>query len=145
MRDLWCSMMTVKVWSLSVLHFPGQLLILQNLLFFSIKWSDKRTEKCDLTCLTFLGLHILKYPDFNTATQHGHGHAQLCSTLRLQTVTCQAPRPWNFPGKNTGAGCHFLLQGIFPTQGSNPCLFCLLHWQTGSLPAEPLGTQISWF
>ena len=26
-------------------------------------------------------------------------------------------RPWGFPGKNTGAGCHFLLQGIFPTQG----------------------------
>ena len=25
--------------------------------------------------------------------------------------------PWDFPGKNTGAGCHFLLQGIFPTQG----------------------------
>ena len=30
--------------------------------------------------------------------------------------------PWNFPGKNTGVGCHFLLQGIFPTQGSNPGL-----------------------
>ena len=28
-------------------------------------------------------------------------------------------RPWNFPGKSTGVGCHFLLQGIFPTQGSN--------------------------
>ena len=28
-------------------------------------------------------------------------------------------RPWDFPGKNTGVGCHFLLQGIFPTQGSN--------------------------
>ena len=27
--------------------------------------------------------------------------------------------PWNFPGKNTGVGCYFLLQGIFPTQGSN--------------------------
>ena len=27
--------------------------------------------------------------------------------------------PWNFPDKNTGAGCHFLLQGIFPTQVSN--------------------------
>ena len=26
------------------------------------------------------------------------------------------------PGKNTGVGCHFLLQGIFPTQRSNPCL-----------------------
>ena len=30
--------------------------------------------------------------------------------------------PWNSPGKNTGVGCHFLLQGIFPTQGSNPGL-----------------------
>ena len=27
--------------------------------------------------------------------------------------------PWNFPDKNTGVGCHFLLHGIFPTQGSN--------------------------
>ena len=30
--------------------------------------------------------------------------------------------PWDFPGKNTAVGCHFLLQGIFPTQGSNPGL-----------------------
>ena len=36
-----------------------------------------------------------------------------------------------FPGRNTGVGCHFLLQGIFLIQGSNPCL---LHWQVGSLP-----------
>ena len=31
--------------------------------------------------------------------------------------------PWNFPGQNTGAGCHFLLQRIFPTQGQNMHLF----------------------
>ena len=37
--------------------------------------------------------------------------------------------PWDFPSKNIGVGCHFLLQGIFPTQRSNPCLLCLLHWQ----------------
>ena len=30
--------------------------------------------------------------------------------------------PWDFPGKNTEAGCHFLLQGIFLTQESNPCV-----------------------
>ena len=30
--------------------------------------------------------------------------------------------PWDFPGKSTGVDCHFLLQGIFPTQGSNPGL-----------------------
>ena len=33
--------------------------------------------------------------------------------------------PWDFSGENTIAGCHFLLQGIFPSQGSN---LCLLHW-----------------
>ena len=32
--------------------------------------------------------------------------------------------PWDFPGKNTGVDCHFLLQGIFPTQGSNLHLLC---------------------
>ena len=33
--------------------------------------------------------------------------------------------PWDLPGKNTGVGCHFLLQGIFPTQGVNPgLLYC---------------------
>ena len=31
-------------------------------------------------------------------------------------------RPCDFPGKSTGVGCHFLLQGIFPTQGLNPGL-----------------------
>ena len=30
--------------------------------------------------------------------------------------------PWNSPDKNIGVGCHSLLQGIFPTQGSNPGL-----------------------
>ena len=35
--------------------------------------------------------------------------------------------PWDFSGKNTGVGCHVLLQGIFPTRGSNSSLLCLLH------------------
>ena len=35
--------------------------------------------------------------------------------------------PWDSPSKNTGVGCHFLLQGIFPMQGSNLSLLCLLH------------------
>ena len=34
--------------------------------------------------------------------------------------------PWDFPGKNTGVGCHFLLQGIFLIQGLNQCLLGLL-------------------
>ena len=35
--------------------------------------------------------------------------------------------PWDFPHKNTGVGCHFMLLEIFPIQGSNPHLLCLLH------------------
>ena len=38
-----------------------------------------------------------------------------------------------------GVGCLFLLQGIFTTQGSNPRLLRLLHWQAGSLPLHHLG------
>ena len=40
----------------------------------------------------------------------------------LQPCALQPARllcPWNFPGKNTGVGCHFLLQGIFQTWGSS--------------------------
>ena len=37
--------------------------------------------------------------------------------------------PWNFPGKNSGAGFHFSSSGIFQTQGSNPHLLYLLNWQ----------------
>ena len=43
---------------------------------------------------------------------------------------------WNFPGRNTGVGYNFLLQGLFLTQGLNPRL---LHWQEGPLPLAPPG------
>ena len=50
---------------------------------------------------------------------------------------------WDSPGKNTGESCHFLLQGIFLTQGANPGL---LHVQADSLPSEPPGkpTVVNW-
>ena len=41
--------------------------------------------------------------------------------LQPTTLLC----PWHFPDKNTGVGCHFLLQGIFLTQDRT----CLLDWQ----------------
>ena len=68
--------------------------------------------------------------------------------------------PWDFPGKSTGVGCHCLLQGIFPTQGSNPglphcrqTLYPLSHqgspeirkcWQT-SAPGSLSKTALSHF
>ena len=48
--------------------------------------------------------------------------------------------PWDFPGRNAGMGCCFLVWGIFSTQGSNLCLLYLLHWQVDSLPLSHLGS-----
>ena len=56
------------------------------------------------------------------------------------TVSTRLLCPWNFPAKNTGVGCHFLLQGIFLIQVSNVHLLHLLHWQVDSLPLSPLGS-----
>ena len=54
---------------------------------------------------------------------HTHTHIQSLSHVRPfvtpWTVAHQAPLSMGFPSKNTGVGCHFLLQGTFLTQGSN--------------------------
>ena len=66
--------------------------------------------------------------------------AQSCPTLKprgLQPTGLLCP--WDFPGKNTRVGCHFLLQGIFPTQVLNlgsPAL------QADSLLSEPPGKSL---
>ena len=68
-------------------------------------------------------------------------HAQSCLIL-CDPQDYSAPGSslcsWTSPGKNTGVGCHFLLQGIFPTQGSNTHFLYLLHWQTDSLSLHHL-------
>ena len=70
-------------------------------------------------------------------------HAKSLSCVRLLatlwTVAARLLCPWDSPGKNTGVGCHALLQGVFPAQGSNQCPLCLLHLQTRSLPLGPPG------
>ena len=53
----------------------------------------------------------------------------------------QVPLPVAFSKQEYWSGMHFLLQGIFLTQGSNPCLLYLLYWQVDSLPLVLPGTQ----
>ena len=73
-------------------------------------------------------------------------HAQLGLTPN-NPVDCSPPASsvhGIFPGKNSGMGfllLHFLLQGIFLTQGLNMSLLCLLHWQWDSLPVHQ-GKQV---
>ena len=62
----------------------------------------------------------------------------LCHGLLPARLLCT----WNFPGKNTGAGWHFLFQGIFLTQGLNPRFLHLLHWQVGYSPLCCLGSPL---
>ena len=58
----------------------------------------------------------------------------------LRTAVQQAPLSMDFPGKSTGVGCHFLLQGLYLTQGSNTHPLRLLHWEAGRFfTTEPPG------
>ena len=53
----------------------------------------------------------------------GGSVAKSCPTpVTPRTVACQTPLSMGFSRQDTGVGCHFLLQGIFPTQESNPGL-----------------------
>ena len=57
----------------------------------------------------------------------------------LWTVARQAPLSMGFSRQEYWSGCHALFQRIFPTQGLNLHLLCLLHWQAGSLTLQPPG------
>ena len=78
----------------------------------------------------FLGLEPLTFVHFSAVCMLSRFcHVRLCNPM-----DCSPPGSsvhGDSPGKNTGVGCHTLLQGIFPTQGSNPRLLHLLHWQVG--------------
>ena len=87
------------------------------------------------SCLTTLALHLVWHIlSYCLVTQS-------CLTLLwphgLQPSRLLCSR--EFPGKNTGVDCHFLLQGVFSTQGWK---LHLLHWPAASLPLSPPGNGL---
>ena len=80
---------------------------------------------------------FLPAPIFCVCTQ-SLSRVQLFATL--WTVPARLLCSWDFPGKNTGVVCRFLLQGIF----LNPHLLCLLRWQAHSLPLAPPGKSLGY-
>ena len=105
--------------------FPT-LAILSSLLF-----------SCKLRIANTLHMYMLSY----------FSHVQLFAT---PTVSHQAPLSMGFSRQEYWSGCHALLQGIFSTQGLNPHLLCLLHWQVGFFfflslapPGKPLYVSIN--
>ena len=75
-----------------------------------------------------------------------HAHVRACSIMSDSATHGQKSTRllclWNFPGKNTGVGFNFLLQRIFPTQGSNPCFFWFLHSAGGFFTTVPFQKPI---
>ena len=71
-------------------------------------------------------------------------HVWLCNPM-----DCRPPGscPWDFPGKNTGVGCHFLLQVIFLTEGLNLhllyCMWILYNWATWEANYGTCGFQMA--
>ena len=89
---------------------------------------SRRPHKHRWICLSYLVCALSHSVVSSSLPPHGLQSARL---LCLQ----------NSPDKNTKMGCHFLLQGNFLTQGSNPYL---LHWQVDSLPLSPQGSPYSY-
>ena len=74
---------------------------------------------------------LLEFMTFSPSAE-GNSVVQPLSCIQLfaspWTIAHQAPLSMGFFRQEYWSGCHFLLQGIFPTQGLNPCLLCTARW-----------------
>ena len=124
-----------------------------NVGLFSYTWKHELYKNCMKTRLSMVTritklLHLL--PVFTLEQFFLICHSCFTHCCCLVTKLCLALMtpwtaghrhlcPWYYLGKNTGVGCHFLLQGIFVVQGSN---LHFLHWQADSLPLSHEGSPL---
>ena len=118
-----------------------------NLHFFSLDQEDESTSSGrtqNIRTDPSLNFRILSPKDTSACMLSHFSRVQL---YRLEPTRLLCP--WDFPGKNTGVGCHGLLQGIFATQGSNLNLLQFLHcrwilycWATRETQENNLNTQV---
>ena len=116
-----------------VVHWLGSALIFLRTWVRSLLW-ELRSHKL---CISVKKKKKVRKAQWRQqVSQRIHWCPSLCSP-----VDCNLPgsSAHGISRQETGVSCHFLLQGFFPTQGSNPGLLHLLHWQVGSLPLYYLG------
>ena len=106
-------------------------LLVRKVLFVYFFVNIDKYSTCNNLFKTFIFIELYILSCFSVAS-----NSSQCHGLQPSRLLC----PWNFAGKNTRVGCHFLLQGIFPSQGSNLHLWHLLLWQTDSFPLCPWGS-----
>ena len=120
-----------------------EMAIHSSILALRIPWTEK-PSRLQSTGLQRVGHNWATSPHLTSFTDKANPVAQIyiitvgvagcmrsaasvvSSSFRLWTIVTRLFCPWDFPGKSTGVGCHFLLQEIFQTQGLNPGL---LHYR----------------
>ena len=99
------------------------------------------TEQTGIKCRKLESMHCCQHFKSVCVVRVPDKLLQSCPVL-CNSMDCSSPGSsvhGILQAKNTGVGCHALLQGIFPTQGWNLRPLCLLHWQTSSLSLAPSG------
>ena len=91
--------------------------------------------------------HCINVTGFTQKVPYTFSKSEDAFSIAQSSLILRDPMDCSPPGSSghgtsqariTRVGCHFLFQMIFPTQGSNPCLLCLLHQQADSLPLHHL-------
>ena len=90
-------------------------------------WEGKETDQNKSQCRVTGTWWHMRYEEWASES---------CSVMSDSLRPHGLYKPWNSPGQNTGEGSHSLLQGLFPTQESNPGLSQRI---SDSLPAKPQG------
>ena len=86
-------------------------------------------------------------PPLHPITLHPALLLRVSRSVIPNSPSCTAarqPLSVGFPRKSTGMSCRFLLQAIFPSQGANPSLTHLPHWQTDSSPLSQPASDRFW-
>ena len=125
------------------LSIPPSLLVLPNIsilcgICLKLYYTDCSPSIC---CCSVAKFCLTLFDPMNCSTP-GFPVLHYLLEFALATQTCPS-LPMGFSSKNAGVDCYALLQGIFPTQGSNRRLLCLLHWQADSLTLGPPGNPNS--
>ena len=141
------TMETQSLESLAQSHFSFCFLVDQQVQLISPLNSLLPTSPLYLLCTSLVSGLDLTVCVCACMHTRAHSVAQSCPTL-FSPMDCSLPGSsvhWNSPGRNTGVGCHFQLQGIFRSQGSNLHLLCLLPWQADSLSlTQPGKPYVPW-
>ena len=145
-----------------MLYLTPMLLLWAQLLLHMLSWEPNYPVRCELIvaitpykfCFSFPCIFVMCGTTCSNTQVKYKGLATPCVCSQLLHRVSLRPQglepdrllcPGNFAGKNTGAGCCFLLQGIFPTQESNPHFWHHLHWQADSLPLRHLGSPLNYY